>query len=195
MTGGPYARYAAGMPGMPMTSMTPGWKIMCLVLCVTLAGCDPAPWFAVPQQRPSLGNVTGHAARVVEMDDPLADQRIVRDILPLTDTTWRWTGRRPAVKISIRADENLKYSIDFTLPQVTFKDTGPVSIAFTVNDHVLDRVRYTEPGFKHFEKAVPPDWLAIDAYAIVGAEIDKLWIDPDSGRKYGFIVSRMGLTE
>jgi len=48
MTGGPYARYAAGMPGMPMTSMTPGWKIMCLVLCVTLAGCDPAPWFAVP---------------------------------------------------------------------------------------------------------------------------------------------------
>ena len=180
------------MPGVRMTS---GWTIVCISLCVTLAACDRTPWFAVPQQRPSFENVTGHAARVVEMDDPVADQRIVRDILPLTDTTWRWTGQRPALKIRIRANENLKYLIDFTIPAVTFKHTGPVSIAFTVNDHLLDRVRYTEPGFEHFEKAVPPDWLPIDAYAIVGAEIDKLWTDPGSGRKYGFIVSRMGLTE
>jgi hypothetical protein len=168
---------------------------VCLSLCVTLAACDRTPWFAAPEQRPSLAGFPDHAARVVGMDDPDADRRFVRDIMPKTDTTWRWTGQRPALKIRVRADENLKYTVDFTLPKVTFKDTGPVTIAFTVNDHVLDRVTYTEPGFKHFEKTVPPDWLPIDAYAIVGAEIDKLWTDPDKGLEYGFIITRMGLEQ
>jgi hypothetical protein len=184
-----HARYAAAAP------MTPGWKIVCVSLCVTLAACDRTPWFAPPEQRPSLGGFPNHAARVVEMEGRDADRRIVRDILPLTDAPWRWTGQRPALKIRVRADENLKYTIDFTVPQITFKDTGPVSVAFTVNDRLLERVRYTEPGFKHFEKAVPPDWLPVDAYAIVGAEIDKLWTDPGSGRKYGFIITRMGLMQ
>ncbi len=189
MTGRPQAVHAAGMPIMR------SWKILCVILCISLAACDRTPWFSAPVQRPSFGDFAGHAARVVEMEDRDADRRIVRDILPLTDAPWRWTGQRPAVKIRVRADENLKYTMDFTLPQITFKDTGPVSIAFTVNDHLLDRVRCTEPGFKHFEKAVPPDWLPIDEYAIVGAEIDKLWTDPGSGRKYGFIITRMGLVQ
>jgi len=189
------ARYAAGMPVTLMTPMTAGWKPACLTLFFILAACDRTPWFAAPEQRPSLAGSPSHAARVVEMEDRDADRRIVRDILPRGDAPWRWTGQRPALKIRVRADENLKYLIDFTLPKITFKDTGPVSIAFTVNDRVLDRVRFTEPGSKHFEKVVPQDWLAIDAYAIVGAEIDKLWTDPDQGRKYGFIITRMGLIQ
>jgi hypothetical protein len=129
------------------------------------------------------------------MDDPDADRRFVRDIRPRTDVSWRWTGQRPAVKMRVRAINNLRYTIDFTLPEVTFKDTGPVTIAFTVNDHVLDRVRYAEPGHQHFEKEVPADWVPIDTEAIVGAEINKMWIDPDGGRQYGFILTRMGLRQ
>ena len=135
-----------------------------------------------------------YAARVVDMGDPDADRRIVRDIMPRTDVNWRWTGRRPALKIKVRVDKSLRYTIDFTLPDIAFKDTGPVTIAFTVNDRLLDRVRYTEPGYQHFEKEVPPDWLPIDTDAIVGAEIDKMWIHRDDGKAYGFIITRMGLT-
>jgi hypothetical protein len=175
--------------------MMPRWRIACLSLCFTLGACDRTPWFAAPEQRPSLAGFTNHAARVVEMEDRDADRRIVRDVLPLTDTPWRWTGQRPALNIKVRAGENLTYTMDFTLPKIAFKDTGPVSIAFTVNDRLLARVRYTEPGFEHFEKAIPSDWLPIDAYAIVGAEIDQLWTDPNSGRKYGFIITRMGLMQ
>lgn len=181
-----------------MNALTPGLRIvgtsLCL-MCLMLAACDRTPWYPVPQQRPSFEEFPSHAARVVEMDDPDADRRFVRDIMPRTDTSWRWTGQRPAIKIMVRTDQPLKYTIDFTLPKITFKDTGPVTIAFTVNDRLLDRIRYTEPGFKHFEKAVPLDWLPIDEEAIIGAEIDKLWTDPDGGKKYGFIITRMGLTQ
>jgi hypothetical protein len=183
------ARDAARMPVML------GLSLVCVGLCFTLAACDRTRWYPVPQQRASFEGFPSHAARVVDMDDPDADRRFVRDILPRTDTSWRWTGQRPAIKIRVRTDKPLKYTIDFTLPKITFKDTGPVTIAFTVNGRLLDRVRYTEPGFKHFEKAVPPDWLPIDEDAVAGAEIDKLWTDPDGGKKYGFIITRMGLEQ
>jgi hypothetical protein len=189
VTGRSQARYTAGVP------IVWGWIIVCVSLCFALAACNRTPWYAVPQQRPSFENFPVHAARVVEMADPGVDLVLVRDIMPRGDEPWRWTGQRPALNIKVRSDENLKYLIDFTLPEITFKDTGPVSIAFTVNDHLLDRVRYTEPGFKHFEKAVPADWLPINASAVVGAEIDKLWTDPAGGRKYGFIITRMGLVQ
>lgn len=192
MTAGPDASevsYAA------RKSILPGWSMVCVSLCFTLTACDRTRWYAVPQQRASFEGFPSHAARVVDMDDPDADRRFVRDIMPRTDTSWRWTEQRPAIKIMVRTDKPLKYTIDFTLPRITFKDTGPVTIAFTVNGRQLDRVRYADAGFKHFEKAVPPDWLPIDAEAIVGAEIDKLWTDPDGGKKYGFIITRMGLMQ
>ncbi len=87
----------------------------------------------------------------------------------------------------------LKYVIDFTLPEVTFKVTGPVTITFLVNDHVLDKVRYTAQGHQHFEKMVPPGWVELGQYAIAGAEIDKVWVSPTDGARLGFILSRIGL--
>ena len=50
----------------------------------------------------------------------------------------------------------LRYMIDFTIVDDTFKDTGPLEFSFYVNGHELDHVRYTTEGAKHFEKAVPP---------------------------------------
>jgi len=188
-------------PIIPRLTTAPRFRIVCrlsiallLGLSLSTAACDRSPWYPVPQQRPSFEGFPSHGARVIDMDDPTADSRFVRDIQPRTDASWRWTGQRPAVKVRVRVIRNLKYIIDFTLPAITFKDTGPVTIAFTVNSRTLDRVRYAEPGFKHFEKEIPTDWLPIDEEAIVGAEIDKLWTSPVDGKKFGFIVSRMGLT-
>ena len=103
--------------------------------------------------------------------------------------------QRPAVKLRIRSVANLKYTIDFTLPEVTFKDTGPLTIAFTVNDHILDRVRYTRAGPSTFRKAGSPRMARLDKNAIVGAEVDKIWVSKDDGTQFGFILSRIGLTE
>jgi hypothetical protein len=135
-----------------------------------------------------------HASRIVNMGDPDAPLHFVRDISDGLNGSWRWAQQRPALKIGVRSDENLKYTIDFTLPAVTFKETGPVTMTYTVNGHVLDRVHYTESGAQHFEKPVPAEWLTPGQDAMVGAEIDKVWTSKEDGARLGFILTRMGLT-
>jgi hypothetical protein len=135
-----------------------------------------------------------HASRILNMGDPDAPRFFVRDISDGLNGSWRWTEGRPAVRIRVRSGEKLKYSIDFTLPEATFKETGPVTIAFSVNEHVLERVRYEQQGMQHFEKPVPGEWLEAGKDAIVGAEIDKVWVSKGDGAKLGFILTRIGLT-
>jgi hypothetical protein len=166
-----------------------------VVMIVWLCGCERVPDYPLPEQRPTFAGFQAHLIRVLNMDDPDATMHFIRDISEGTDTSWRWTGQRPAVKLKIRSVSNLKYTIDFTVPEATFKDTGPVTIAFTVNDHVLGRERYAAPGHQHFEKAVPSEWLELDKNATVGAEIDKMWVSKVDGARLGFILSRIGLLQ
>lgn len=129
------------------------------------------------------------------MEDADAPAHFVRDIQPELHANWRWGMQRPAVRIKVHAVANLKYIIDFTLPEVTFHDTGPVEVAFTADDRVLDRVRYEHAGSYHFEKEIPEGWLKPEEDAIVGAQIDKLWTSPLDGAQFGFIITRMGLAQ
>jgi hypothetical protein len=173
-------------------------KILALVagIVLLLTSCqDGPPAYPLPEQRPLFEGFKSHSARMIEMSDADAALHFVRDISPDLIGSWRWSQQRPAVKIRVRSDENLKYKMDFTIPQITLQNTGPVTIAFTINDHVLDRVRYSHFGDQHFEKLIPPEWLAEGKEAIVGAEIDKLWTSPRDGARFGFIISRIGLTE
>ncbi len=173
-------------------------KILALAagLVLTLASCqEMPPAYPVPEQRPSFEGFKEHSPRVVNMGDADAPLHFVRDISPDLNGSWRWSLARPAVNIRVRTTQKLKYKMDFTLPEVTFKDTGPVTIAFMVNDRVLDRIHYNRFGEQHFEKDVPPEWLIVGEMAIVGAQIDKLWTSKADGAKFGFIITRIGLTE
>ena len=173
-------------------------KILALppAVVLMLTSCQELPpAYPVPEQRPSFEGFKEHSPRVVNMGDADAPLHFVRDIYPDLNGSWRWSLARPAVSIRVRTTQELKYKMDFALPEVTFKDTGPVTIAFLVNDHVLDRVHYNRFGEQHFEKEVPPEWLVLDEKAVVGAEIDKLWTSKVDGKKFGFIITRIGLTE
>jgi hypothetical protein len=170
-------------------------RVQWLSIVVIFSGCRSVPEFPPPQQRPAFEGYKPHAARVIEMGDPGAQGHFVRDISEEPDGSWRWALQRPAVRVKVRGDQKLKYTIDFTLPDITFKDTGPVTIGFFVNDHLLDRVRYATGGYQHFEKAVPDAWVDPNQEVIVAAEIDKMWTSKEDGTRYGFIISRMGLAE
>ncbi|HLH39186.1 MAG TPA: hypothetical protein VKX39_08570 [Bryobacteraceae bacterium] len=169
-------------------------KFAPILLSLVLSACA-LPDYPVPEQSPSFENFKVRDACAVDFAMPDADAHIVRDIIPGSDLSWRWTFQRPAVKERIGSSRDLTYVADFTLPRATFSATGPVTIAFTVNGQLLERVRYDSPGAHHFEKSVPPAWIEPHRDAIIAAEIDKVWISKTDGAHLGFIVSRLGLVE
>jgi hypothetical protein len=95
----------------------------------------------------------------------------------------------------LRQAENLVYTLDFSIADSTFKDTGPVTLTFFVNDRIIGTRRYTLPGTYHFEQPVPPNWVEAGKEATLAAEIDKVWVAPQDGAKLGFILSRIGLQQ
>jgi hypothetical protein len=166
--------------------------LLCL-LCLT--ACDRLPEsYPPPEQRqPVQALIPGPDAMMVSMDNSDAEQLIVKDIYGGNNNIpWRWTKQEPTVKVLVLSREGVKFSTDFAIWDEGFKSTGPLEISFLVNGKRLDKVRYTTPGNKHFEKPVPADWLAGDT-ANVAMSVDKLYIAPQDKAQFGVILSRMGL--
>jgi hypothetical protein len=167
------------------------------LVAILLSSCQNMPEpYAPPVQRQPFEDARPHRiTRMVEMGDADSPAHIVADISPGEPSPWRWTYQKPTVKVVARTNQGLRYVIDFSLPDVTFKTTGPVTMTFLVNDHVLDSARYTASGEYHFEKAVPPDWVEPMRDTMLAASIDKVWVAPVDGAKLGFILTRIGLTQ
>lgn len=168
--------------------------IACAVL---LSSCQnmPEPYAPPVQRQPFEDARPHHMSRMVEMGDADSPAHIVADISPGDPAPWRWTFQKPTVKVTPRTNQGLRYVIDFSLPEATFKVTGPVTMTFLVNDHPLESVRYTASGEYHYEKAVPPNWVEPLNETMLAASIDKVWVAPGDGAKLGFILTRIGLTQ
>jgi hypothetical protein len=153
----------------------------------------PEPYAPPVQRQPFESFQATRTAHIVNMSDPDAAAYFVQDISGALEGNWRWTQQRPTIRVRARSNENLKYVIDFTLPDATFRDTGPVNLSFYVNDRLLDRVQYKASGQLHFEKPVPPEWVTPEQDATVAAEIDKVWVSKEDGARLGFILTRIGI--
>jgi hypothetical protein len=163
--------------------------------CVLLCGCHRQPETnSQPEQRQPASAASVNAPMLmVDLGAPDAPAHFVKDIIDGPDS-WRWTRTHPTLKLLLITTQDLKFSTDFTLWADGMKQTGPVTISFFVGDRLLGHVRYTTPGYKHFEKPVPSEWLQTTTDTIISAEIDKLYVAPLDGAKFGFILSRMGFT-
>ena len=168
-----------------------------MFVVVGLCGCRNLPDYPVPDQRPFFDNVETRPSSLVKMSDPDASLHFFRDIVDGPPDSWRWTAQRPAVKVKLGFRDQAIYVIDFSIAGATFKDTGPVTVAFTVDDRVLDRVRYDTPGDKHFEKPVPMDWLEgrSKRHRRGGDRQNVDIAQTDDGTRLGFILIRIGLRE
>lgn len=130
---------------------------------------------------------------MVEMSDPDASAHFVHDIVPTSEKVqWYWTGQRPTLKILSVETEGLKLVVDFAIWDEGFRQTGPLELSYFVNDRLLDKVHYDSPGSKHFEKPVPSDWLKTDVESTVAISVDKLYVAPADGAKFGIILTRAG---
>jgi hypothetical protein len=129
---------------------------------------------------------------MVEMNDPDAPLHIVKDIYDAPGSPWRWTAKQPTVKVLVFSTDHVKLSTDFTIWDDGLKQTGPLELSFFVNGHLLAKEKYATPGYKHFEKTVPAEWLSADTESSISVDVDKLYVSPLDGVKFGFILTRIG---
>lgn len=170
-------------------------RIPATFLFLAIIACDHAPEsYPPPPQRDPLAIPEPAAGGIlVNMNDADAPAHFVKDISErLEGATWRWTGKRPTLKILLVKTTGLKFTVDFTIWEGTMKQTGPVTISFFIDDNLLDTVHYDTPGYKHFEKPVKPEWLQTATDTVLAAEIDKLYVDPGDKKQLGFILTNMG---
>jgi len=89
----------------------------------------------------------------------------------------------------------MRLRVDFTIPDITYQQTGPVKITVHVGGHLLDTIDCPKPGQRVWEKAVPPEWLSTDVPVLVRMEVDKIWTSPSDGAQRGFILTRIGFVQ
>jgi len=169
------------------------------VLCLGICSCVTMPeTYAPPIQRDPIENPRPYRfQRLIGMGESDAEAFLVKDISRggAEGGVWRWTQKRPTVRVVLRATENQKLMADYTIPDVTFAQTGPVTMDFFVNDQKLDTVRVEKPGPQHFEKPVPAEWLKVNADNQVAIEISKMYVSPQDRSTLGFILTRIGLSQ
>ena len=171
---------------------------LALLLLSALTACVNIPdTYAPPIQRKPINGPDPSAFRHhIAMNDPMITAYIVRDISDhLESGAWRWTRKRPTLRFQLDRIDHLKLRVDYTVAEYTMKTTGPVSVSFFVNEHLLDKVAIPASGEQHFEKPVPAEWLRIDGETIVAMEVDKVWTSPDDGAQLGLILSSAGFVD
>jgi hypothetical protein len=161
-----------------------------LLLC---AGCEHAAGYLPmpPQRAASEGRDPGELGNFIRMGDPFADEYIVRDVTS-EKAPWRWTFARPELKLRVQDAANLRFVMEFTVPQVTFRDTGPITVACYVNDRLLGSMRCPRAGVYRFEKPVPEGWVKPGSEVVVRAEVDKRWVSKADGQELGFLLGAIG---
>ena len=165
-----------------------------------LAGCSSAPdTYAPPVQRQPLTvpAASGSLSYFVSMSDPFASAYIVKDIADTTESGgWRWTYRRPELRFFVPATaQHLYFTMDFSFPERIFRETGPVTLTFTINGRPFDRSRFEKGGQLHYRKQVPPGLLQPDAENTVVIEPDRVWVSKTDGAALGFILASAGFSE
>jgi hypothetical protein len=166
-----------------------------MVLC---AGCTRLPEsFPPPEQRTRLtvpqASTLGY---FVSMADPNADAYLVKDVAPKGGPEpWRWAYEHPVLRFIVPDVPHLRFALDFSLPERTMRETGPVTLTFTINGKLLDRLRCEKPGQQHYAHDVPPGMLRADAINLVAIDPVPVWVSRADGGRLGFILSRAGFTE
>ena len=125
------------------------------------------------------------------MDDPVADDYIVRDISG--DRGYRrWAFLHPELRFRVRETGHLKFAAEFAIPEVTFKVTGPVTITCAVNGHSLGSMRCPRAGDYRLQMAVPDGVVDAGKEAHVTFEANPRWVSPEDGAEFSFFLHSAG---
>ena len=136
----------------------------------------------------------GELSNFVRMSDTLVEEYIVRDIVG-DNSGWRWALAHPELRVRTKTARGLKLAMDFAVPPVTFRVTGPVRITCFVDGKSLGAMEVPKPGQYRYERPVPDGWVRAGVPVTITAETDKLFVAKDDGAQLGFLLGGAGLIE
>jgi hypothetical protein len=159
--------------------------------------CGSAPqWYAPPPQRAPLFRPSrvGYGA-FVQMGDPAAGAYIVQGFRDRSEGPWRWTHDHPVLRFWVPPVPHVRFTLDLTLPDQTFRLTGPVALRIGMNGKPFDRVRFDQPGRHSYSRDVPLELLHQGGENRVSLEPDR-WATPaGSSERLGFVLTSAGFVE
>jgi hypothetical protein len=167
-----------------------------ILLAMLLAGCAryPEPFSPPEQRQPLDADAPDRLKHYFAMNEPVAARHFVSGILPeLHDGSWRWTLQRPTFRFSLPATSGLSLEADITVPDVSFRQTGPVNITVWIDTRQLDVIHFSKDEKILYRKPVPSEWLSTARPVQVTMEIDKLMRSGDQA--WGFIITSIGFTQ
>ncbi len=129
------------------------------------------------------------------MSDSGADAYLVSGFRERSEGSWRWAHEHPVLRFQLPPLGGARFAMDFALPDLTFRATGPVTLAVSIDGHRLPPARYEQAGEHQFAAQVPAEFLP-PAGGVVRVEIepDKV-AEPNPGEKLSFVLIRAGFAE
>jgi hypothetical protein len=125
------------------------------------------------------------------MDDALADDYVVRDVAAERGA-FRWAYLHPELRFRVQDSRDLKFAAELAIPEVTFKDTGPVAVSVLIEGHPLATLRCPRAGKYRIEKPVPPNWVTPGKTVHVAFETEPRWVSPLDGAQLSFLLYNAG---
>lgn len=169
-----------------------------LLAVLILSSCSRESAFEpIPAQSPSVAAPDPPSFPCLAlMTQARADQFIVTGIpLGLGAGAERWTSESPAVKCKLPSSGPWNVVMDFIVAGATLRETGPITLTFTVDGQEVERLRCDHIG-EYKLRAPLPAALAIPGRELVlQATVDKPWVAPSDGSKLGVLVSAMGFVQ
>lgn len=169
-----------------------------LLLCLlTSTGCVHQTGFFLPKEQRHAMEV-GNPDRLgpyVAMGAADAGRYVTRGVDPeIHGGTWRWAHRDVELQFDLASLDLRTLVVEATVPDIMFKDTGPVKIAVSVNGHPLDTMVFDTFGPQTLRKTVPAEWLKKGEPVRVQLVSDHEWMAPEKVA-YGFILSSAGFVQ
>lgn len=163
---------------------------MLLLLC----SCTPIPEsYPVPAQHtPVTAPEPAILHSFISMTDPRAEVFLVKGIGVIEGLKWRWTTEAPRLRLHVEDTSDLDVVIDFTVSEVTLKQTGPIRLQVFANDRLIGRETFPQAGDKTFRHPVPSEFLKSNEENELSLLVENPWISPVDGAKLGVLLTDAG---
>jgi hypothetical protein len=161
--------------------------------------CTPTPsWYGVPaQHKPILDNVPQAAAipafgEYVYADEVSAERYFVKDVRGL-EGSGRWTGPEPEFRFFLKqTNKARRFHIELGINDRTFQQTGPVTLAVSVNGNPIGGPTFSTFGDHSWDKLVPPAYLLAGVENRVAVQVLNPWQSSDPQVRLGFVLRSVG---